>query len=345
MGLASIQLILLFIAIGFSDRISTAISTLKAVNQMLNGQLFSRQYLITYSASINSNICEFQSALLQQQMNHSCSNTSESCPTWFICDHSQSGKCHCGPQDSDGIKCDERMKVSAVLSCYCVTEVNNEMYAGLCFYNCGRLISSKARQIITYRDISNASNLNDNMCGHFKRTGIACGECKPGLSPFVLSYNLSCVKYPNGHKNWWKFVVFGFVPLTLFYFFVVFFNINITSSRLYGFMIFSQAFSAPALVRIMLLATETNPVVSKSVKILSSFYSLWNLDLFRSVFPDICLQVNTLQTFTLDMCIVVYPLLLIIVSYSLIELYDHNVCCMVFLWRPFRSLFRLFRES
>ena len=165
------------------------------------------------------------------------------------------------------------------------------------------------------------------------------------MSPFVFSYNLSCVKCPNSHKNWWKFVLFGFVPLTLFYFFIVFFNINITSSRLCGFILFSQAFSAPAHVRIMLLATETIPPVSKAVKIIASFYSLWNLDLFRSVLPDICLDVNTLQALALDVCHVVYPLLLIPVSYSLIELYDHNILCIVSIWKPFRLCFKLLREN
>ena len=94
----------------------------------------------------------------------------------------------------------------------------------------------------------------------------------------------------------------------------------------------------------MLLATETIPPVSKSVKIIASFYSLWNLDLSRSVLPEICLDVNTLQAFALDVCIVVYPLLLILVSYSLIELYDHNIECIVFIWKPFRLFFRLLRE-
>ena len=160
------------------------------------------------------------------EQNHTCSGSVQSCPTWFICNDTQSGKCQCGPVYHNAIKCYEKRMISTVLNCYCVTEANGETYAGLCFYNCERAVHNGEYQNV-YHDISNKTNLNEVMCGRFSRTGILCGECKEGLSPFVLSYNLSCVECPGGHKNWWKFVLVGFVPLTFFYFFVVFFNLSL----------------------------------------------------------------------------------------------------------------------
>ena len=71
--------------------------------------------------------------------------------------------------------------------------------------------------------------LNTSFCSYFNRTGLICGDCEEGHSPFVLSYNLSCVRCPEGHKNCWKFILVAFGPLTFFYFFVVPFNINVTS--------------------------------------------------------------------------------------------------------------------
>ena len=81
----------------------------------------------------------------------------------------------------------------------------------------------------------------------------------PEQSPFVLSYNLSCVRCPDGHKNWWKFALIGLVPLTFLYFIAIFFNINVTSSRLHGYVLFSQALSTPAFIRILFIAVEDNP--------------------------------------------------------------------------------------
>jgi hypothetical protein len=72
---------------------------------------------------------------------------------------------------------------------------------------------------------------------------------------------------------------------------------------------------------------------------------LWNLDPIRSLLPDICLDVTTLGVFALDACIALYPLGLILVSYFLIELYDRDLWCIVFIWKPFRLFFRYFREN
>ena len=116
-----------------------------------------------------------------------------------------------------------------------------------------------------------------------------------------------------------------------FYFFVVFFHNNVTSSRLHGFVLFSQALSTPALIRTILIAIEGFPFLLKVVKITEPFYSLWNLDIYRSILPDICLNVSTLGAFALDTCIAVYPMILICISYCLIELYDRNVWCIVFI--------------
>ena len=318
--------------------VKVAAGTLIPNAKALNGQILPGQQFY----SNDSNFC----GSIVPKRNDSCSRsrTTDSCPTWFICSHTRSGKCQCGPNYSDGIKCDERTMISAVLNCYCVIQVKNEMYVSLCFYNCERPVTDKEYQTI-YHDISNKSELNDLMCGRFNRTGIGCGECQPGTSPLVLSYDLSCVNCPNSHKNWWKYVVFGLTPLTVFYLFIMFFNINVTSSRLHGFILFSQALSTPALVRIILLAVENTPITSKSVKFFEPFFGLWNLDPFRSLFPEICLNVTTLQVFALDACIALYPLALILVSYFLIELYDRNVWCIVFIWKPFRLFFRYFREN
>ena len=187
--------------------------------------------------------------------------------------------------------------------------------------------------------------LNEVMCGRFNRMGTLCGQCKKGLYPYVLTYNLSCVECPDGNNNWWKVILAGFVPLTFFYFFIIFFNINITSSRLHGVVLFSQALSMPVLARHIHLALESRADLLKAVKVVASFYTFWNLEFFRSILPDTCLNVDTLEALALDYAVAIYPLALIAVSYLLIELYDHHVCCIVYLWKPFRQLFTMFKKN
>ena len=223
---------------------------------------------------------------------NNCSRDSE-CPTWFTCN--SSSMCQCGNKQDHAIACDDKLQRSDILDCYCVTYDNESRstYLGLCFYNCVNYKNSGSVYQPLPTDVEML--INGSVCTDFNRAGLLCGNCQDGYSPFVLSYNLSCVKCPNGNQNWWKFILAGFGPLTFFYFFVILFNINVTSSHLHGVVWFSQALSIPALVRgIMLAGHRENPSLLKIPKVLGPFYSIWNLDFFRSVIPDICLNVTTL---------------------------------------------------
>ena len=245
------------------------------------------------------------------------------------------------------ILCDETTGRTAVSNCHCVTYDNEtkETHVGSCYYNCENTAHNSLYDRVYHPLPTNPTKLNNFTCGRFNRSGMLCGQCESGLSPFVLSYNLSCVKCPDGHKNWWKFILAGYVPLTFFYFFIVVFNINVTSSRLHGVVLFSQAISIPALARILLLTFVTRPDFLQVIKIAFPLYSFWNLDFFRSLIPDICMNISTLQALALDYAIAVYPIFLIILSYVLIVLYDRDVGCLIYMWRPFQKLFSIFKRN
>ena len=229
-----------------------------------------------------------------------CSNKS-TCPTWNYC---SSGSCKCGENHYDIIRCGD--KSSAVLDCHCMTydEVTRFTFAGACFYNC---VNNAINGDLLYHALpSEPSTLaNISVCHRFNRRGLLCGECKDGFSPFILSYNFSCVKCPDGHKNWWKVLVIGFGPLTLFCLVIMVFNINVTCSGLHGVVWFSQTLSVLALVRLVLAhdQVESSKHALTAVKTFVPFYSFWNLELFRSIIPDTCLNVSPLQALALE-----YPL-------------------------------------
>ena len=272
-----------------------------------------------------------------------CSHDSE-CPTWFTCN--SSNICQCGNGHNNAVVCDEESLSSAVLDSYCVTydEGSRSTYLGSCFYN----NDDHKHTGTVYKELpTNAEMLiNGSVCANFNRAGLLCGNCEDGYSPLVLSYNLSCVKCPDGHKNWWKFILAGFVPLTFFYFFMVLLNINVTSSRLHGVVWFSQTLTFPILVRLIMLAVHSEyPNLLKISKASILLYSVWNLDFFRSVIPDICLNVTTLQALALDYLVALYPFLLILASNWVIKLYDSHVRFLTIMWRPFRALLATFRES
>ena len=136
-----------------------------------------------------------------------CSNDS-TCPTWFTC--SAEKRCQCDNMHMEEILCDDKTRTSAILKCNCVTydKVKGPTYVGACFYN------SQSPNFINKLVKNPKALINYSVCTHFHRTGLLCGNCEAGHSPLVLSYNLSCVECPDGHKNWWRFILAGFVPLT-----------------------------------------------------------------------------------------------------------------------------------
>ena len=226
---------------------------------------------------------------LQEDMPHVSCNGSSSCPTWFSCNADK--KCQCKSRH-DIILCDETKMLSAVPNCHCVTFDSNtgDVFAFACIYTCGANVRNNYR--ILPQNL-NASNFQ--ICSAFHRTGILCGDCDKNQSNLVLSYNLACVECPNAAKNWWKFFLFGFGPLTLFCLFVVLFSINVTSSHLHGVVFFSQIASMPQFVRVLLLVLKSRPIFFKMAMFIAPFYSLWNLDVLRSLIQTFVLMLARLR--------------------------------------------------
>jgi hypothetical protein len=83
------------------------------------------------------------------------------------------------------------------------------------------------------------------------------------------------------------------------------------------------------------------PALLKSAKVMFIFFSFWNLDVLRSILPDICLNITTLQALALEYLIALYPFLLILISYLIIELHDRKFVCVVTAWKPFKKILTL----
>ena len=302
-------------------------------------------FCISAASTINEEFSEAHCNFTVESNNYTCYEDN-SCPTWFYC-NTETNRCQCGEGYNRMIACNEATGRAAVSNCHCVTydNITMETQFGSCYYNCENTAHKTLYDRVYHPLPTNPIQLTAKICGRFNRMGTLCGQCEPGHSPFVPSYNLSCVHCPDGSKNWWKFILAGFVPLTFFYTFVVVFNINVTSSRLHGVVLFSQAVTMPALARILLLTFITRPDFLTAVKTAFPLYSYWNLDFFRTIIPDICMNVSTLDALALDYATAVYPIFLIALSYVLIELYDRDIGCLIYIWKPFHKAFSIFKKN
>lgn len=277
--------------------------------------------------------------------------TNSDCRPWYYCNGTC---CTCGEEHNGIMLCDQKRYVSALLSCHCITYDNTDTYVGACIYRCANEFSGDLFDPVYSEIIKNKKHhlkigdwVNEFSCGPLYRAGTLCGSCRDNYSTIAYSYELKCMECPEGHsyKSWLKYLAAAYLPLTVFYFIIFFFKLNVTSSALHGFVFYSQAVAMPTNIRFILLAVAQKPQYTLPAKILLSVYGVWNLDFFRTLYPEFCLNTTTLGTIALDYAIAVYPLVLIMISFVLVQLHARNFRPVVCIWKPFHSVFTLLRRN
>ena len=271
-------------------------------------------------------------------------NQEDSCPPGLFC---EGGQCECGVYPNYIVSCNST--TLSVLDCNCVTfnEERKLVLVGACYYGC-KSQSNKTSNV--YHPLPRTGKaLNDAMCKSFKRTGTLCGRCLPDHYPLAYSFNMTCILCPHANRNWWRYVIAAYLPLTFFYIIIFFFKINIISSHLFAIVVVSQILTSPPASRIFLSILNTDSYVRSCymliVRLFLSLHGIWYLDFFRPFYSGICLGMGTLPTLALDYAIAVYPLLLMIITYLLIVLYDRKYRVITTIWRPFRVLFSYYRRN
>ena len=260
------------------------------------------------------------------------------CPHWLFPIHTENGStaCECGNDLKGVVKCNNETQKVKILQCYCMTyssDDNTSLVVGECFYSC---------QLTSHSDDAYYP-LPSNVCPLFQCDGQLCGKCKDGFAPPVYSYNSSCVNCTEYSNNWAKYMAISFFPPTALFLVVVTFRVSATSGSLNVFILVSQILSTPFVVRVTKIF---NPTLELLYHIGLSLYGILNLVFFRLLYSPFCLhpKMTTLQALTLDYAIAVFPLLLTVFTYLLVEMHDHNVRIVVWLWKPFHACFVHFRR-
>ena len=286
------------------------------------------------------------------QSGKNCSTDSD-CRPWYFC---QDHCCECGKDHNGIMLCDDKHYISAVLSCHCVTydDTENATYVGACIYRCANEYNGdlfdpvyKEVQLNDSIHLNAGSWLNEFSCSLLNRKGRLCGSCLDNHSTIAYSYEMKCMECADSDilKNWIKYLFAAYSFLTVFYFIIFFFQVNITSSSLHGFVFYSQIVAMPTNIRFIVLTIAQKQHYNLPAKILLSIYGISNLDFFRMLYPPFCLNLSTLGNIALDYAIAVYPLVLVLISFVLMKLYLRNFKPIVFLWKPFHKLFTRIRRN
>ena len=197
-----------------------------------------------------------------------------------------------------------------------------------------------------------------NMCEETNRAGVLCGKCSPGYSLVVNSFQYSCVNTTQHcHDiNWLVYFVEQFLPLTVVYLIVVLCNIRAMDERANAFILYAQVvslnFNLDDLHRswVLMLPHEyrNSSLPIGLTKAIGYIYGVWNLDVAQGLFTgDLCLSGNItiLTAFCLQYVTALFPLVLMLITYVLIELHARDFRILVKLWRPIHNVIARFRRK
>ena len=283
------------------------------------------------------------------EWNTGYNNSSNCSDTWFFTRQLGNGStvCECGSNLGGIIRCDGASGQVELLDNYCMTydSDNISLVVGMCYFVSNHTFYN--RELSKQYFLPSDPSLLNQKCDGYGRTGQLCGKCKDGYTLPVYSYSLSCVECTDYSYNWMKYVAAAFLPLTLFFLVVIIFRVSITAGLLDVFILFSQIISFPALIRPLTFHHWKQNYFTITAFGLVDIYGIWNLDFFRLLYPPFCMhpKMTTLHVLILDYAIAVYPLLVIVTSYVLVELHDHNFRLIVWLWKPFHRCFVCFRRE
>ena len=270
----------------------------------------------------------------------------EECPdTWFVQSGSD-GECKCGHKFDGVVSCDEETREVRVLHCYCITydSTTNKTVLGECLYNCLNVSSSYYDYMYhpVPRDLVRGDD-NNSVCGYLHRNGTLCGQCVEGYYRAAYSYTFDCIKCESSQLLLYIVVAYG--PLTIFIIFIFVFRVSVASPKLYGMISILQTLASPLNLRIVQEAAKHEKNVYVMVEIFLAALSIWNLDFFRNILPGVCLRINVLVLLALDYLIAVYPMVVTVIAFFILQMYYHGFGPVQLMCRPFQRVFANFRQS
>lgn len=192
--------------------------------------------------------------------------------------------------------------------------------------------------------------MNEVVCGALYRQGLLCRQCIEDHGLALYARNWQCVKCSFSLPTaimWILYLLLEVLPLVLFFLLVVIMDIQAATPPFSAFVLYCQTVSqllrSSAYVR-----TLVDHYSNDYLRLLTlSLTDVWNLDFFRHIVPVFCVSsdISNLDSIFLELAGAVFPLLLVVLVYVVIELHARNVIVIVKLWRPFHRCFVSCRRS
>ena len=191
------------------------------------------------------------------------------------------------------------------------------------------------------------------------RNGTLCGQCADGYSIAINSPLMFCVPCDSStvYKGWALLIALEFIPITVMVAIIAVLNVNLNQGSLSGYIFFCQMFTIP-------FPSVGYPSWQVSAAVINFYwlfvffllpFSIWNIGFIY--YPSYGIQDNS-QYNPLSICISqsttplsyllfwyvisFYPLVLTLLTYCVIVMYDKGYRCVVCVVRPIHRLLARF---
>ena len=224
------------------------------------------------------------------------------CPPGYYLDADKNYTCQCSylnsMQQLDGIVSCNSETFTAQIKCgywagyYVTSEHPTPTDGNLVTGQCPRHYCYYVKeQEINLPDINNISFLNELFCFPANRNGTLCGKCSNGYSVAINSVYFDCVNCSHwlSQHGWIIYALTEYVPSTLLFCLVLFFDIDLHSGTISSIVLYFQIFN---ILNIYSDRGVRSLSDYKTFKAIDFFYNMWNLEFFGYLLPLYCVNNN-----------------------------------------------------
>ena len=265
------------------------------------------------------------------------SSRGDECPPWFTLDYTNDSlfpQCVCSQAMSSFITCNQRERTSYIKVGHCafLDEVTNDTVVTKCPYVFPQHLIHNGH----IRLPQNLTHLNTFMCGHLTRQlgSPLCGRCTNGTGPSIYSFGSQCASCSI--LNILYYLLLQYAPVTVIFLVIIVLRITLVSPPMTHYVMYCNIMHmCLKLAAFYFLYASTNAHVLIVIRVLMTLNSLWTFDPLYFFSPPLCISQHIHEVYIpfLETMAALYPFILLLLTYILIELYARGCKPIVIIWK------------
>ena len=252
--------------------------------------------------------------------------------------------------------CNNYTKTVAIIDGYCMSYNSNdtsstvddsELVAGFCFAKYNYDSTGIVNRVYYTVDIDQVKG----NCTLFHLKGFFCGECEKGYGFAINSLHMECVNNCNRWHVSIAYMTCLILSITVFFLAVLLFRPNFPSGPILGYILYCQGFVVAMKCNIGFytsLIGSLDGLQRFALRCSLGLSGVWwyFITLLFSI-PHQCFstKMSSLAVISLQYIYVLYPLLLVFITWLCIELHARDFRLVVYLWKPFHRCFATVRRN